>query len=89
MGQSRLAGSTFRTNRQEHARIRGERFHPVAARLLSYNGNMYAVPFYGESSFLMYRKDMFEQAGITVNPDPNYQPTWQEVAGWARQAQDR
>ena len=26
---------------------------------------------------------MLEQAGITVNPDPNYQPTWQEVAGWA------
>ena len=50
---------------------------------LSYEGNMYSVPFYGESSFLMYRKDMFEQAGITVNPDPNYQPTWQEVAEWA------
>ena len=31
---------------------------------------MYSVPFYGESSFLMYRKDMFEQAGIKVNPDP-------------------
>jgi sorbitol/mannitol transport system substrate-binding protein len=28
---------------------------------------------------------MFEQAGITVNQDPNYQPTWQEVAGWAKQ----
>lgn len=50
---------------------------------LSYQGNMYAVPFYGESSFLMYRKDLFEQAGIKVNPDPNYQPTWQEVAQWA------
>src|SRR6476620_10112158 len=50
---------------------------------LSYEGNMYAVPFYGESSFLMYRKDLFEQAGIEVNQDPNYQPTWQEVAGWA------
>ena len=45
---------------------------------------MYSVPFYGESSFLMYRKDMFEQAGIKVNPDPNYQPTWQEVAEWAK-----
>ncbi|WP_197378539.1 ABC transporter substrate-binding protein [Mycolicibacterium mengxianglii] len=50
---------------------------------LSYDGDMYAVPFYGESSFLMYRKDLFEQAGIQVNQDPNYQPTWQEVAGWA------
>ena len=58
-------------------------FIPSLRDSLSYNGNMYAVPFYGESSFLMYRKDMFEQAGITVNPDPNYQPTWQEVAGWA------
>ena len=50
---------------------------------LSYEGSMYAVPFYGESSFLMYRKDLFEQAGITVNQDPNYQPTWQEVGQWA------
>jgi sorbitol/mannitol transport system substrate-binding protein len=52
---------------------------------LSYKGNMYAVPFYGESSFLMYRKDLFEKAGIKVNPDPNYQPTWQEVREWAKQ----
>ena len=50
---------------------------------LSYEGNMYSVPFYGESSFLMYRKDLFEQAGIKVDQNPNYQPTWQEVAEWA------
>ncbi len=50
---------------------------------LSYEGNMYAVPFYGESSFLMYRKDLFEQAGIKVNQAPNYQPQWEEVAQWA------
>ncbi len=60
-------------------------FIPSLRDSLSYEGNMYSVPFYGESSFLMYRKDMFEQAGIKVNPDPNYQPTWQEVAGWADQ----
>jgi sorbitol/mannitol transport system substrate-binding protein len=58
-------------------------FIPSLRDSLSYEGNMYSVPFYGESSFLMYRKDMFEQAGINVNQDPNYQPTWQEVAGWA------
>jgi sorbitol/mannitol transport system substrate-binding protein len=50
---------------------------------LSYEGDMYAVPFYGESSFLMYRKDLFEQAGITVDQNPDYQPTWPEVAQWA------
>src|SRR3954462_6636585 len=59
-------------------------FIPSLRDSLSYEGNMYSVPFYGESSFLMYRKDMFEQAGIKVNQDPNYQPTWQEVAGWAK-----
>src|ERR1700760_2542107 len=58
-------------------------FIPSLRESLSYEGNMYSVPFYGESSFLMYRKDMFEKAGIKVNQDPNYQPTWQEVAGWA------
>ena len=49
-------------------------FIPSLRNSLSYQGNMYSVPFYGESSFLMYRKDMFEQAGIKVNQDPNYQP---------------
>ena len=58
-------------------------FIPSLRESLSRDGNMYAVPFYGESSFLMYRKDLFEQAGIKVNQDPNYQPTWQEVAQWA------
>ena len=49
-------------------------FIPSLRESLSYEGNMYSVPFYGESSFLMYRKDLFEQAGIKVNQDPNYQP---------------
>jgi sorbitol/mannitol transport system substrate-binding protein len=59
-------------------------FIPSLRESLSYEGNMYSVPFYGESSFLMYRKDLFEQAGIEVNQDPNYQPRWQEVADWAK-----
>lgn len=51
---------------------------------LSYEDKMYATPFYGESSFLMYRKDLFEQAGLTM-PE---QPTWQQVADFARQLDD-
>jgi sorbitol/mannitol transport system substrate-binding protein len=51
-------------------------FIPSVRESLSYQGNMYSVPFYGESSFLMYRKDLFQQAGISVST----QPTWQEVA---------
>ena len=42
---------------------------------LSYDGKLYALPFYAESSMLFYRKDLFEQAGIEV-PE---QPTWQQV----------
>ena len=30
---------------------------------LSSNGKLYAVPFYGESSFMMYNKKMFAAAG--------------------------
>src|SRR3954468_8794172 len=43
---------------------------------LSADGKLYASPFYAESSFLMYRKDLLEKAGVTM-PD---KPTWQQVA---------
>jgi sorbitol/mannitol transport system substrate-binding protein len=46
---------------------------------LSYDGAMYSVPFYGESSFLMYRKDLLDQAGITLGDSP----TWDQVAAAA------
>lgn len=43
---------------------------------LSSEGKIYGQPFYGESSFLMYRKDILEAKGVTM-PE---RPTWQEVA---------
>ncbi len=46
---------------------------------LSYDGKLYALPFYGESSFLMYRKDLFEQKGLKM-PE---QPTFDDVAKFA------
>jgi sorbitol/mannitol transport system substrate-binding protein len=52
---------------------------PSMTSALSYNGKLYGEPFYGESSFLMYRKDVFAKAGITVPENP----TWSEVAQWA------
>ncbi|MEU6675223.1 sugar ABC transporter substrate-binding protein [Streptomyces sp. NPDC046853] len=39
------------------------------------DGKLYGQPFYGESSFLMYRKDVFKKAGLTMPK----KPTWQEV----------
>jgi sorbitol/mannitol transport system substrate-binding protein len=41
---------------------------------------LYASPFYGESSFLMYRKDVLRAAGINMPPHP----TWDQVAAIAR-----
>jgi len=34
---------------------------------LSYDGKLVALPFYGESSYLMYRKDLFEQKGLKMH----------------------
>ncbi len=42
---------------------------------LTVDGNLYASPFYGESSFVNYRKDLAEKAGITI-PDA---PTWTDI----------
>ncbi|WP_329787498.1 sugar ABC transporter substrate-binding protein [Lentzea sp. DG1S-22] len=49
---------------------------PIRQSLTAADGKVYAQPFYGESSFLMYRKDIFEAKGVSL-PD---KPTWQQVA---------
>ena len=58
---------------------------PAIAGGLSVDGKLYAAPFYGESSFIMYRKDLMEKAGLTM-PDA---PTWEFVADAARKMTDR
>ena len=59
-------------------------FIPSIRTSLSYKDSMYAVPFYGESSFLAYRKDLFEKAGIRMPA----RPTWQEIARYAAKLDD-
>ncbi|GAB2999756.1 sugar ABC transporter substrate-binding protein [Amycolatopsis acidiphila] len=60
-------------------------FVPSIRDSLSYQGSMYAVPFYGESSFLAYRKDLFEKAGLTMPAHP----TWQQIADFAAKLDDK
>ncbi|WP_370970564.1 sugar ABC transporter substrate-binding protein [Amycolatopsis sp. cg9] len=60
-------------------------FIPSIKQSLSYQNQMYAVPFYGESSFLAYRKDLFEKAGLTMPA----KPTWQQIAGFAAKLDDK
>jgi sorbitol/mannitol transport system substrate-binding protein len=49
---------------------------PMAESLTGEDGKIYGEPFYGESSFLMYRKDLLQAKGITMPA----KPTWQDVA---------
>jgi sorbitol/mannitol transport system substrate-binding protein len=53
---------------------------PSLRKALSLGGKLYASPFYGESSFLMYRKDILAAAGIQMPAHP----TWDQVAAIAR-----
>ena len=49
---------------------------PPVADALTVDDKLYGVPFYGESSFLMYNKELLSAAGITLSDHP----TWPEVA---------
>jgi polyol transport system substrate-binding protein len=52
---------------------------PPIAKALSYQGSLYAVPFYGESSMVFYRKDLFAKAGLTMP----LHPTWAQIQTFA------
>lgn len=58
---------------------------PAMANGLSYEGTLYAAPFYGESSMVMYRTDLMEEAGLEM-PDA---PTWDFIAEAAAAMTDR
>ena len=52
---------------------------------LSYQGKLYALPFYGESSMLMYRKDLLDEKGLKM-PD---QPTYDDIKKFADALTDK
>ncbi|MGB5559475.1 MAG: sugar ABC transporter substrate-binding protein [Paracoccaceae bacterium] len=52
---------------------------------LSVDGELFAAPFYGESSFTMYRKDLMEKAGLEM-PEA---PTWEFIREAAMKMTDR
>ncbi|KUM99635.1 sugar ABC transporter substrate-binding protein [Streptomyces yokosukanensis] len=51
---------------------------------LSYRGDLYSVPFYGESSYLMYRRDLLAAHRLAMPA----RPTWDQVAALARKLDD-
>jgi sorbitol/mannitol transport system substrate-binding protein len=52
---------------------------PAISKALSYKNDLYAVPFYGESSMMFYNKSLFKAAGLTMPANP----TWDQIAGFA------
>src|ERR1700716_2113457 len=48
---------------------------PAMRNGLSLDGKLFAAPFYGESSMLIYRKDLADKAGVQV-PE---RPTWDQI----------
>ncbi len=58
---------------------------PAVSGGLSYDGKLYAAPFYGESSFIMYRKDLMAKAGLKMSDTP----TWTDVIAAADKMTDR
>lgn len=57
---------------------------PAMRNGLSVDGKLYAAPFYGESSMLMYRKDLTDKAGVKFEE----RPTWQQVKEAAAKIHD-
>jgi sorbitol/mannitol transport system substrate-binding protein len=58
---------------------------PAMSGGLSHDGTLYAAPFCGESSMIMYRTDLMEAAGMEM-PDA---PTWEFIGEAARAMTDR
>ena len=58
---------------------------PAIRSGLTVDGTLYAAPFYGESSMVMYRKDLMEAAGLEM-PDA---PTWDFIAQAAEAMTDK
>ncbi|MGW7489357.1 ABC transporter substrate-binding protein [Streptomyces sp. NPDC054786] len=67
---------------KDQAFDQGDILKPMAESLTAADGKLYAEPFYGESSFLMYRKDVFAAKHLTMPAHP----TWQQVADLAAKA---
>ena len=58
---------------------------PAMRAGLSHEGTLYAAPFYGESSMIMYRTDLMEKAGLEMPESP----TWDFIREAAAAMTDR
>lgn len=57
---------------------------PAVRQSLTHQGKLHALPFYGESTMTLVRKDLMQRAGISLPANP----TWEQVAQAARRMHD-
>lgn len=57
---------------------------PMIRRALSRDGQLYALPFYGESTMTMVRTDLLQDAGLSLPQ----RPTWDQIAQAAARLHD-
>lgn len=57
---------------------------PGVRNALTIGGNLYAVPFYAESSMTYYNKDLFTKAGVKMPVNP----TWTQIEQYAAKVND-
>jgi len=63
----------------------GDILAPMKTGSSGKDGKLYGIPFYGESSMLMYRKDLLAAKGLSM---PEH-PTWQQVGDIAAKLADK
>jgi sorbitol/mannitol transport system substrate-binding protein len=57
---------------------------PAVTEANSVKGQVYGLPFYAESNYTMYRKDLFTAAGLTMPSNP----TWAQITEFAKKLND-
>ncbi len=57
---------------------------PAIRAAVSKDDQLFAAPFYAESSMMMYRKDLFEKAGVSING----RLTWDQTLDIAKKLHD-
>jgi sorbitol/mannitol transport system substrate-binding protein len=55
-----------------NAKAQSDDYLQSIKKLVTYQDRLYAAPFYGESSFTMYRKDLFAKNGLEMPESPTW-----------------
>lgn len=57
----------------------------AAEQNVTFEGDIYAVPWYADCRALCINVDMFEEAGLEVPSDPLESPSWDQFAHWVNE----